>query len=152
MDYEQYEKECDEVRKENVKYLNLFEEDLRSSGLKDATIRRHIKNTSFYINIFLLRERIIPAEDGIYELDMYFGEFFIRHCAWSTPGTIKTSAASLKKFYKCMSNHGFVSANDYEALCHEIKISMPYWQDLCEQFNDPYAPNPFNPFSYFGGL
>ena len=36
----------------------------------------------------------------------YPGYFFIRRCMCSTPSTVKGTAASIKKFYKCMLDHG----------------------------------------------
>ena len=45
-------------------------------------------------------------EEGISMLDEYLGNFFIRKCMWSTPANIKTNATSIKKFYKCMLEHG----------------------------------------------
>jgi hypothetical protein len=57
---------------------------------------------------------------------------------WSTPGTIKTTAASIKKFYKCMNEHGYISKDRYEDLCDVIKVNMEIWQDDCETFNNYY--------------
>ena len=91
----------------------------------------------------MLREEPRPMGDGTEMLDMFLGYFFIRKCMWSTPGTIKSTAASIKKFYKCMSEHGKVAVSDYEYLCTEIKENMEYWQNDCAIYNDPDAPNPF---------
>ena len=54
---------------------------------------------------------------------------------WSTPGTIKSTAASIKKFYKCMLEHGKIEKADYEFLCREIKEGMPIWQEDCAVYN-----------------
>lgn len=81
--------------------------------------------------------------DGTGMLDMFLGYFFIRKCMWSTPGTIKSTAASIKKFYKCMVEHGKVDVSDYEYLCSEIKENMDQWQTDCAIYNDPDAPSPF---------
>ena len=43
---------------------------------------------------------------------------------WSTPGNIKTTAASIKKFYKSMFEHGYIEKADYNFLCSEIKENM----------------------------
>lgn len=81
--------------------------------------------------------------DGVTELDMFLGDFFIRKCMWSTPGTIKSTAASIKKFYKSMLAHGRIQKSDYEILCTDIKDRMEYWQEDCAAFNDPGSVNPF---------
>lgn len=85
-DYEEYERECDKIRQTNEELLVLFEEELQNSGLSAKTVRRHLSNADFYINEYLLREEPRPMEDGITELDMFLGFFFIRKCMWSTPG------------------------------------------------------------------
>lgn len=145
-DYEEYERECDKIRQTNEELLALFEEELQDSGLSAKTVRRHLSNADFYINEYLLREEPRPMEDGITELDMFLGFFFIRKCMWSTPGTIKSTAASIKKFYKCMLNHGKISKDDYAYLCDDIKENMEQWQTDCAVYNDPDAPNPFSFF------
>ena len=148
MDYEEYEKECDKMRKLNEAYLSLFEADLRASGLKDKTIDRHLSNVDFYINEFLLREDIETMQDGAYHLDSFLGYFFIRKCMWSTPNSIKTTAASLKKFYKSMLAHGKIQQEDYDSLCEDIKENMDQWCADCAQYNDPYADIPFDFFGF----
>lgn len=145
-DYEEYESGCDKIRQTNEELLALFEEELQDSGLSAKTVRRHLSNADFYINEYLLREEPRPMEDGITELDMFLGFFFIRKCMWSTPGTIKSTATSIKKFYKCMLNHGKISKDDYAYLCDDIKENMEQWQTDCAVYNDPDAPNPFSFF------
>jgi hypothetical protein len=85
-------------------------------------------------------------EEGISMLDEYLGNFFIRKCMWSPPANIKTNAASIKKFYKCMLDHEKIEKEDYEILCSCIKDSMEIWQYDCTVYNDPDSPNPFFPF------
>ena len=145
-DYEEYERECDKIRQTNEELLALFEEELQDSGLSAKTVRRHLSNAEFYINEYLLREEPRPMEDGITEQSVFLGFFFIRKCMWSTPGTIKSTAASIKKFYKCMLNHGKISKDDYAYLCDDIKENMEQWQTDCAVYNDPDAPNPFSFF------
>ena len=61
----------------------------------------------------------------------------IRKCMWSTPSTVKTTATSLKKFYKSMAEHGKIEKKDYDYVCHDIKESMAYWQECCAEYNNP---------------
>lgn len=142
-DYEAYEKACEKIRKENEKYLSLFEKDLISSGLSEKTVNRHLQNVDFYINIYLLREGPRPMEDGALFIGSFLGDFFIRKCMWSTPGNIKTNAVSIKKFYKCMLDHKKIKESRYEGLCSEIKDNLIAWQINCEMYNAPDSPNPF---------
>ncbi|WP_283171665.1 DUF6429 family protein [Curtanaerobium respiraculi] len=135
-EYEAYERACKEREMENDGYLREFGDWLKASGLKDATIRRHIDNVGFFLNVFLLREDAYPMQEGCSRLDEYFGYFFIYKCMWSTPGNIKTTAASIKKFYKCMRDAGRISEEDLRLVTETIKGNMAGWQDACRRFND----------------
>lgn len=121
MDYEQYIKACQTIQKTNNLLLQLFEEDLVKSELKEKTINRHLSNVDFFLNEFLIRAGALPMEEGISMLDEYLGNFFIRKCMWSTPANIKTNATS-------------------------IKDSLESRQCDCTIYNDPDNPNPFFPF------
>lgn len=145
-DYEKYEKECEKIRAINNELLDVFENDLTAAGLSSKTIRSHLSNVDFYINEYLLREDAHPMEDGVGTIDDFLGYFFIRKCMWSTPSTIKGTAASIKKFYKCMLDHGKIEKNKYDELCSEIKEGMPQWQSDCAMYNDPDADDPFEWF------
>ncbi len=134
-DYEEYEKECERIRKENNEYLELFQNDLILSGLSEKTISRHFTNVDFYLNEYLLYEDAYPMADGVSEIDGFLGYFFIRKCMWSTPGTIKSTAASIKKFYKSMLNHGKIDKEAYDYLCSQIKEGMDQWQADCALYN-----------------
>lgn len=142
-DYDKYEAKCVEIRSDNEKLLDLFEQSLTVAGLSPKTIRTHLSNVDFYINEYLLREDACPMAEGVGMIDMFLGDFFIRKCMWSTPATIKSTASSIKKFYKCMMDHGKIEKRDYDFLCSEIKENMERWQDDCALFNDPDEPNPF---------
>ena len=143
MNYDDYSKACDKIRAKNSEYLNLFEQALVDDGLKDSTIKRHLSTIDFYINDFLLYEEPLTMDYGIGKIDSFLGDFFIRKCMWSTPGNIKSTAASIKRFYKCMMDCGIVKKSNYEFLCSEIKDGMETWQDDCAIYNDPEQPNPF---------
>ena len=141
---EMYEKKCEEIRRTNDSLLELFEKDME--GLSPKTIRRHLSNVDFYINEFLLYADALPMEYGLGKIDEFLGEFFIRKCMWSTPATIKGTAASIKKFYKCMLDHGKIEKGDYKFFCETVKVGMEDWQALCAQYNDPEEENPFGFF------
>ena len=142
-DYEEYEKECEKIRMANNEFLDVFAKDLALSGLSPKTIRKHLQNVDFYINDYMLYSDARPMEDGVSMIDDFLGYFFIRKCMWSTPGTIKTTAASIKKFYKSMLEHDNIKKEEYDYLCDEIKEGMDRWQADCAQYNDPSAENPF---------
>lgn len=140
-EFKDYEEQYEKIREENNKLLKMFEKDMQN--LTPKTISRHLNNVSFYLNTYLLREGIYDYTHGIWEIDSFLGGFFIRKCMWSTPGTIKSTAVSIKKFYKSMVKHGMIEKSDYECLCETIKENMWQWQIDCEDYNNPDMPNPF---------
>lgn len=135
MDYEKYEKECEKIRSDNAGLIQIFKSDLEAKGLSPKTINAHVDNVDLYINDFLLREDAEPMESGLGRLDTFF-YFFIHKCMWSTPGNVKTTAASLKKFYKCMMEHEKIDKEDYQYFCETLKEGIPVWQEECAAFND----------------
>ena len=130
---DEYDRKCAEVRKENAAYLDIFEKDLQ--GLSPKTIERNLANVEFYLNSFLLYSVILRMQDGVYEIGEFLGYYFIRKCMWSTPATIKSTAASIKKFYKCMLAHGLIDRVQYETVSDTIKDNMKEWQKECARFN-----------------
>lgn len=48
-----YDTELMKLKKENDKYLKIFEKDLKDQGLKARTIHNHISNVDVYINEYL---------------------------------------------------------------------------------------------------
>lgn len=137
MNYEEYEMQCKQQQEKNNSYLGIFERDLMEAGLTHKTISNHVSNVDFYINDYLLREVPFEIQEGCgRKLVMFLGYFFIHKCMWSTPGTIKTTAASIKKFYRCMNEHGYVSKVKYNYLCTVIKKNMEIWKEDCAKFNN----------------
>lgn len=145
MRYEEYEQKCLEIRKRNDMYLAEFREDLSHAGLKEKTIKRHCQNVDFYINTYLLREEPLEMICGTYsdKITDFLGYFFIRKCVWSTPSTIKSTAASFKKFYNSMLQRGRIAESNYKELTSTISDNLIEWLNDCEAYNDPDAPNPF---------
>lgn len=129
-----YEEKCEIIKAENEHMLELFKASME--GLKPQTIQRHLSNVDFYINTYLLGYDARPFEKGVWEVPGFLGDFFIFKCAWSTPASIKTTAASIKKFYKCMMDNGKIQKLDYQYLCETIKEGMPDWQAECAAYND----------------
>ena len=136
MSYEEYEKECARIREENKAYLAAFEAELKKAGLSPKTIRNHLFNVDLYLNDYQLREGPYSMEEGMCGLDGFFW-FFIHKCMWSTPSNVKSTAASIKKFYKCMAELGKVDAREYALFAAEVREGVPDWQQECVEFNDP---------------
>jgi len=135
--YEQYEKDCKRIRKENESLLNDFKKWLSDKKLSKKTIVKHVSNVDFYINDFLLYEDAIEAADGVSSIGMFLGYWFIRKAMWASQSSIKENASSLKKFYQYMLEKGFIEQQDLDELKLTIKEEMPEWLATVRRYDDP---------------
>ena len=126
--------EPEEIEKQHEELLRIFLEDI--SHLSDKTIRKHIDNVAFFINDYLVYYNGANYEEVNEEIDSFFSDFFIRKCMWSTPNSTKETAASLKKFYKSMMDHGKFEKEEYKLLCDTIKEEMENRQQICNDYNN----------------
>ena len=136
-DYAKYEKECERIREENVKVLADFSDWLTAKGLSEKSIGNHRANMDFYLNHFLLYEDAKPAETGVSEAGCFLGDWFIRKAMWASQSSIKSSAATLKKFYTFMHEKGRVTQEELDDLKAEIKEEMPEWLATLARYDDP---------------
>ena len=114
----EYERQCDEIRKVNNGYLKLFEKSL--SGLSAKTIRRHMDNADFYLNDYLLLHEPLPMENGLSRIFGFLDDYYIRKC-FATEETWKEMASSIKKFYRCMRDYGKITEGVFSVLCDNLK-------------------------------
>ena len=140
--YEEHEKACKEIRNENAKLLEDFEQWLVKKNLSEKVKRNHVSNVDFYINDFLLYEEAVPAKEGFQEISSFLGYWFIKKTLWSSVSAIRGNAASLKKFYAFMLERGQIQKDDYGDLCDEIKTGMPEWLAIMERYDDPDITDP----------
>lgn len=97
MDYKKHEALSANIRKQNKKYLSIFEEDLKAANLKPKTISNHLANVDFYINTYLLYQEPLEMTAGCEnEIDAYLGGFFIRKAMWATPASINLAPLRIK--------------------------------------------------------
>ena len=133
------DKRYKELEKENEALTEEFRRYLEEKYLTYKTISNHVDNVDFYTNTYLLDH--YDGVDAVKGIDYsyigdFFGYFFIRKCMWSTPYTIKTTAASIKKFYKFMCETGRVTKEEYEDFAYYLKESIEDWCEDCQIFND----------------
>ena len=102
------------MKKRNEIFINNFESWLNEKGLVKKTIRKHISNIDLFLNNYLVYSDISTMEEGVYDIDMFLGDWFIRKCMWSSKNSIKETASSIKKFYQCMSEYEYISKEDYK--------------------------------------
>ena len=66
----------------------------------------------------------------------FFEDWFIRKCMWSSPTSLKETASSIKKFYECMCELGYVKVEEYKGLCKSIKERMPDYLDKLYKYDN----------------
>lgn len=137
MDFEKYEQDCEKIRKDNEQLLNEFDAWLKLSGLSEKTIDKHVSNIDFYVNEFLLYDDTTEAKDGVYDIGMFLGYWFIRKAMWASRSHIKGNAASLKKFYTFLEEKGMIDQEALIDLKKTIKERMPEWLETMDRYDDP---------------
>ena len=137
MEYEQYEVECNKIRKTNKLLLKEFSEHLSQAGLKHQTVSSHVNNIDFYVNEFLLYEDAIHAQDGVDEVRMFLGYWFIKKAMWANESAIRANATSLKKFYGLLAAKNLVDPAEVLALEETIKEELPDWLESMRRYDDP---------------
>ncbi len=137
MDYEEYENECNRIRKKNQKLISDFGNWLAAKNLSPRTIKKHTSNVDFYVNEFLLYEDAVEAKNGFDQIGMFLGYWFIKKAMWASTTAINENAKSLKKFYQFMCDRGQISGKDFSALKEKIKEKMPEWLATMARYDDP---------------
>ncbi len=135
--YAQYKADCQRIREANTQLLADFEMWLLQQNLAAKTVKRHIQNVDFYVNEFLLYEDTIEPQKGIGEIGMFLGYWFIKKALWASPSSIRSNAASLKKFYTFLHERGMVRAEDLKKLKEKIKEELPEWVETMKRYDDP---------------
>jgi site-specific recombinase XerD len=136
-DYAQYEKDSEAIRKANKQLLTEFSAWLKTAGLAAGTIKNHCANIEFYVNEFLLYEEAMEAKDGVTEVDAFLGYWFIQKAMWSSQASIKSNAASLKKFYTFLYEKGLIDKQALADLKEDIKDGLPLWLATLARYEDP---------------
>jgi len=135
-EFKEWEKEVENTEKKNSLLINSFQKYLSSKSLKQETIQNHVNNVDFFVNNFLLRYEIIPAEEGSYKIGEFLGDYFIRKAMWSTKAAIKENIASFKKFYTFLNEIEKVSDEDLFEMKLMIKEEKSTWLERVEKFNN----------------
>jgi site-specific recombinase XerD len=135
-DYKIYRAKCDKIKKQNNKILDDFGLWLRQKNLTEKTIRNHRLNIDFYINDFLLNDDAVEAKDGVDEVGLFLGYWFIKKAVWASSATIKQNAASIKKFYSFMFEKKLIDKESLDDLKDHIKENLSEWIAILERYDD----------------
>ena len=112
-DLEENERRCEEIRKFNNQLLELFKADME--GLSSKTIRQHLENADFYINGYPRLYEPLTFKQGLSRVFGFLDDYYIRKCG-ATDYTLKAMAASIKKFYGCVKDHGNIRNRLYNSV------------------------------------
>lgn len=69
-----YEIEIERLGQQNQRYLEVFEAELKAANLKAKTIEKHLDNTEFYINTYLMNRLVQEMKDGVVMNSMHISE------------------------------------------------------------------------------
>ena len=134
----------------NQKYLDIYEADLKASGISQKTFDFYMDYADTYINYFLLRyaeeeagpdgfkeytitdENRSVLENGCKQIGYYISYYYIYKDISATPSNLKRTVEGIKNFYKRMSEHEIVSKESYDDLCTEIEFFMDEWPAECK--------------------
>ena len=136
-DFEDYGRRYELIREENKSLLDAFELWALGQGLSESTASKHKENINFYINEFLQYEGPKHAIEGVNEVGLFLGYWFIRKAMWANEENIKSNAASLKKFYDFLAEQGEVTPEAVRAMKARIKDDLPKWVATVKRYNDP---------------
>lgn len=140
--YEKYLKACEQIRTENEALLSEFQEWLLNQGLSSKVVKKHIDNIDFYLNEYLLYEDAVKAAEGAGRIDMYLSYWFIKKASWASPSLIRSSAASLKKFYTFMREKGLIGEEALKDVKDTIKENMSDWVATVDRYDDASITDP----------
>ena len=132
MNEEDYKK----LEKENKKLLELFKRWLKNQNLSNKTMNSHLFNADLFINDYLIYYQFVNPIKGIVYIDDFMEDFFVCKCMWSNANSMKSTAASLKKFYQCLADNGKISDKDLNFVKELIKNNIDFWIENVEDYNN----------------
>lgn len=124
--------EEEKINLENENILDEFYNYLLSCGLSERTAISHYNNIDTYINLYLCYYEIIDWKEGVKcgSVDCFLSDWFIRKCSWCNVGNMNGMVSSIKKFYKYVSDMGYVDKKSVRELGQFLKNRRDHYVDL----------------------
>lgn len=126
-DFTKFEQESEVAKKHSDAVISMFEEWLLAKGLGDKTVKGHVQNITFFAHNYLNRYEITPIEDSIMEVPLFFEDYFIPKCMWSSKSSIKENISSFNKFYGYLVEIEAVLLKDARILKQILKEDQASW-------------------------
>ena len=116
----------EDIRKENEKYLAIFQEYLESFGVSRPLIERHIFNVDGYLNDFLAEEENREMKNSVRDLEPYIKNVYFE-MAQTNEETLEKFIKSMNLFYRCMHDSGLMSDQMYGLYEWLVKNNKKEW-------------------------
>lgn len=122
---QQREKYIEAATKNNEKLLAAFKEYLINvKGLGEKTVKRHIEQLDFYLNVYLAEdEQVTPINSGD-SAGAFLGDFFVRKDLSSSVTSLKQNGSALKKLYQFLYEAGEISKTDLAEINEYIRTGI----------------------------
>lgn len=131
-DEDDYDQAVEKNKADNARHLALFEQWLVAKNLRPKTVRNHVLNMEVFLDDYLNYYEAQPMEQGPQEIGGFMGDWFVRKCMWSSPTSMRSFGASMKKFYLCMEENRLVAPGTYRLVNAIVKDGMPDWLEELE--------------------
>ena len=79
----------------------------------------------------------LPPANGTIGIGMYLGSWFIRKAPYASPGTVRSNATSIVKFYSFLLEKGLITPGALEQMRESIRLDMRKWQERARQAKIP---------------
>ena len=107
-------------------YLDKFEERMKEDGLSEKTIKKHVANAEYFLNVYL-PDNGLSVSEGCYRMDDYFGFYLPQNCPWMTLTSMKENIASIRKLYQFFVAEEVVGLRDRKFLEETIVEFKDEW-------------------------
>lgn len=116
----------EEIRKENEKYLALFQEYLESYGMSRKLSDQHVANMERYLNDYLADILNREMKNSVRDLEPYIKTVYIE-MEETNEETLEMLIKSLNFFYRCMHEKGLMSSQMYGLYEWLVKNNKKEW-------------------------
>jgi site-specific recombinase XerD len=127
-------KDKEAILAENRQLLGDFRTWLEGKKGNEKTADTTIASVDLFINSFLLRDDLVEAKDGIWDISEYLGDYIIRNTTWASKAAITENIAAFKKFYTFLYERDMVSDDDIEEMKDMFKEEKADWIDAVERY------------------
>lgn len=131
------ERKFELIWKKNWMLLAEFNDWMLGRGLSKRTSHMHLSNVTMYMQEYLMYDGPLPPANGTIGIGMYLGSWFIRKAPYASPGTVRSNATSIVKFYSFLLEKGLITPGALEQMRESIRLDMRKWQERARQAKIP---------------